>query len=417
MLQISSLPVELIQSIFILAAINYLDADGSILFEDRRRHLRPALTLSYVCSQWRSIALSTGQLWSHLVIFFSDSTSQELAMVAWQLKRAGSWPLDVILDTSGYFKYRTPSRTWMLIRDHFPRCQTISFPSLAPALYSILFPLPGSFPCLKNLSVQITDPGLSGLKCNSLFGSATFAPCLESLSLDGPHARMFDTVHLPALKSVHFLTIGMIDLHDVYTLLRDCVALTSLYLPLPIFRRELPFPASPLIFPHLSSLSISDCNLNNLIQCPSLRYLECWEYRGAIDRSNLSCVRELKMSFPMSPAEEWSPPAWMRDVETLTFLIYMGGIPGYRALCALEPIEPDLERYGSFLHFPGLRCFTVISLVSLPSVMRAGNTLRDLVAILRARADLQVFVSANIIARPEMLKDIPDHIRNRISAL
>ncbi|KAF8312970.1 hypothetical protein DL93DRAFT_2081651 [Clavulina sp. PMI_390] len=272
MLQIDTLPVELLQSIFLFATDNHQSKSSYVGFPARLEHLTPALTLTYVCSRWRSISLAMGRLWSHVVVFFSDSTAQELLMLTWQLERAGSCPLHVTVDTSGRFDRGGRSRSWEFIQHHLPRSQTLFFPNLEMTLHDFIFPLPGQFPRLKRITVRLASRHTLGLKA-SLFASATSVPSLESLDLRNPHAAMFNTIPLPQLNSIRFSSLGTLDLHSIYDLLRKCSALTHLFFPSPRGRYEVPSPFSPIILPQLSSLTVNDCKLDEEESQSTLRDL------------------------------------------------------------------------------------------------------------------------------------------------
>lgn len=63
------------------------------------------LTISHVCSRWRRLALSTGNLWTRIVLTFPSSDIQLSRTTAW-LSRSATYPLDLLLD------FRDPSWDW-----------------------------------------------------------------------------------------------------------------------------------------------------------------------------------------------------------------------------------------------------------------------------------------------------------------
>ncbi|KAK2461332.1 hypothetical protein APHAL10511_006859 [Amanita phalloides] len=76
------LPTEIIQRIFVLHAL----AHGEVYLPFRSTGVPPQQVVSHVCSEWRHIALSTGELWSDVVIAKFDQETLEMA--AMWLRRA-----------------------------------------------------------------------------------------------------------------------------------------------------------------------------------------------------------------------------------------------------------------------------------------------------------------------------------------
>ncbi|KAF8312969.1 hypothetical protein DL93DRAFT_1212271 [Clavulina sp. PMI_390] len=425
MVQISSFPVELIQSIFILATITCPNASAPTYYidaADHRRHLTTSLTISYVCSEWRSIALSTGQLWSRVIVLLSKSTTREMKILEWHLTRAGGCPLDVTVDSCGWYPRHspTPPILWGLIRPRFPQCRSLSLPWVTQDLHNIIFPLRGSFPYLEILDVWFRDAHPSDLAA-SIFDDPTSTPSLESLKLTNPHVRMLHNITLPMLKHFYFGYPRRTDIHEIYDLLRSCTSLTNLSFTSSRLGEDMPYPLSPVTLPALSSLSILDCDLDRVIRPSSLRYLECWGYRGAIDHNNLSSIRDLTLSFSASAtsfAQNWLPPAWMRGVEVLTMIGTPTGIPGCAALCALEPFHPDLGVSRKVSYFPCLKSLVIDVQVFLFGPTQARDTVRDLNSILAARVDLRARVSGRLIPEGEIeLSDLLDRFGSRVSFL
>ncbi|RDB27395.1 hypothetical protein Hypma_004349 [Hypsizygus marmoreus] len=92
------LPSELLSEIFLIATHDT---------EDRYHALLTPISLSHVSSRWRHVALSTGGLWTNIILTFPVSRAQISCAVSW-LRRSQSHPLDIFLD------FRDPSWDWEL---------------------------------------------------------------------------------------------------------------------------------------------------------------------------------------------------------------------------------------------------------------------------------------------------------------
>ncbi|KAG7440056.1 uncharacterized protein BT62DRAFT_840452, partial [Guyanagaster necrorhizus] len=64
-----------------------------------------AVHLSHVCSRWRNVALSTGSLWTDIIVTFPTSVGQLSCALTW-LRRSRVHPLDLYLD------FRDPDWDW-----------------------------------------------------------------------------------------------------------------------------------------------------------------------------------------------------------------------------------------------------------------------------------------------------------------
>jgi hypothetical protein len=90
------LPNELLSYIFLIA---------THCLEDRYEAILTPITISHVCSHWREVALSTGGLWTNLILTFPTSRGQLSRTVTW-LTRSQTYPIDIFLD------FRDPSWDW-----------------------------------------------------------------------------------------------------------------------------------------------------------------------------------------------------------------------------------------------------------------------------------------------------------------
>ncbi|KAF8632796.1 hypothetical protein AX17_004758 [Amanita inopinata Kibby_2008] len=94
------LPNDVLREIFIWCAC----AGGRTDIHQIRK-LAPQLVLSHVCSPWRQVALSTGELWSNVSVWLTSSSKVKTLDIAeiW-LKRAGNFPVYLHLDVSSKYE-------------------------------------------------------------------------------------------------------------------------------------------------------------------------------------------------------------------------------------------------------------------------------------------------------------------------
>lgn len=71
---------------------------------DRRDSMIP-FVVSHVCRRWRSVSLSTGNLWTSIILSFPMSLSRLYRATIW-LARSKHYPLDILMD------FRDPSWDW-----------------------------------------------------------------------------------------------------------------------------------------------------------------------------------------------------------------------------------------------------------------------------------------------------------------
>ncbi|TFK66302.1 hypothetical protein BDN72DRAFT_772168, partial [Pluteus cervinus] len=93
---IQGLPNELLSSIFAYATHQHHDPYYTILLP---------LMVSHVCARWREISLSTGALWTQLILTFPTSEGQLIRTAEW-LTRSKAAPLHILLDV------RDPGWEW-----------------------------------------------------------------------------------------------------------------------------------------------------------------------------------------------------------------------------------------------------------------------------------------------------------------
>ncbi|KAF9258760.1 hypothetical protein L218DRAFT_876384, partial [Marasmius fiardii PR-910] len=102
---IYKLPREVLSEIFSIATHQSDDPVSAISVP---------LTISHVCSHWRKISLSTGRLWSRLVLFYPAVDCDQVARTISWLNRSKSYPLEILLDL------RYPKWDWPASEDRHP---------------------------------------------------------------------------------------------------------------------------------------------------------------------------------------------------------------------------------------------------------------------------------------------------------
>ncbi|KAJ7478079.1 hypothetical protein FB451DRAFT_1395881 [Mycena latifolia] len=96
--ELDRLPNELLSAIFILA----IEQD----FHDESDPLTTSpTTISHICRRWRQVALTTGALWTKIVLTFPASDQQLTRTLTW-LARSKTYALDILLD------FRDPNWDW-----------------------------------------------------------------------------------------------------------------------------------------------------------------------------------------------------------------------------------------------------------------------------------------------------------------
>ncbi|KAF8312977.1 hypothetical protein DL93DRAFT_1213119 [Clavulina sp. PMI_390] len=403
MSRISELPVELLQHIFSLSIpattgsewpliIPVLEPHPTICSIDsnpRRRHLSIALAISYVCRQWRNIALSVGELWSRVIIQLFDRSPLETSIVEWQLRLAGTCPLDLESDLS---RTRNFLLDWIvspgsleLIQSLLPQCQSLRIPPISQELYSRIFPLHRQLPILKRIYIRIYLASGGKVKPpDPIFQNPAVAPALEGLHfwfIDYDRLNLVENIDLSLLKE---LSMGPLRVHlfpEFFSLLKECTSLTHLIFPLNWNQDFEVYPLHPIELPRLESL---------------LR----------MDSSNVPPIRSLTMLIPnlvFNMRQEWSPPMWMQNVELLSFPTNWFSPPTRAirsALCARSSGHGSYaqsELVALWTHFAKLKTLTIYMKLSELGSRGTHSMVQDLVAILDFRTDLRVQVQQKLI--------------------
>ena len=213
MLTINELPVELLLSIF-------LDCLTKSVFIRVPLDLnQPPWTLSRVCSKWRSVILSTPELWSYIQIQLVPTTSRSFQKHEEKVKnilaRSGSALL--FLSLTSFYNVFNPDEIRALV-PHLSRLRELDIVGVPGDFFSYL---PTSLPFLERVSVS------------RIFGFGTSTFSLE----EAPKLRVatFTTCSLSSLpfmfplSQIATMTFPNLSLHpvDVLRLLVQCKSLAE----------------------------------------------------------------------------------------------------------------------------------------------------------------------------------------------
>ncbi|KAF8298287.1 hypothetical protein DL93DRAFT_724447 [Clavulina sp. PMI_390] len=435
-MNVNSLPIELLQNIFALSiptvesiqwpimptmmsnAVIPESSHRSICSIDsvkHRWHLSTALSITYVCSQWRAIAVSTGELWSHVIVKLPNSSSIDGSIVEWQITRLGSCALDLELDASGVTDVDcdATSRALDLIRNHLPRCRSILLSRFSGAVYSRLFPLHGHLPMLQTLYIALPQSLPQGTY-HPIFDDSATTPSLHQLYFAPFHyfpLYVLTYTQFSALKRLCLSPTPPANFQLFYEFLTECTSVTDLVIPSIRDWHDMIYPLHPIHFPQLQALSTEDCELDRLVSAPTLRRLALHGYSGVADSSNLPRIQEFilpALSNAFSTQQHWSPPAWTLDVEVLSFPLGRHTIPTSSVLSALSARRTPLSgEAGSrqesqsplyvWEHFPQLKNLTFRAPKLWLTGVKTDIHVQDLIAILETRGNLCVQVPREVI--------------------
>ncbi|KAF8305240.1 hypothetical protein DL93DRAFT_2102126 [Clavulina sp. PMI_390] len=347
MAHINLLPVEILQYIFTLGSLGPLSLGHlrSLYRVGPRQHLILPLAISSVCGYWRAIALSTGLLWSTVVLYLPGSDmqpfQQNTAVIALQLQRVGNCPIDMVVESNSPSP-ATSSLEYLL--PLFPRCRSLVL-TLYRAQYSEIFPLSNLMPHLKLVSIYLI--GSSLYPDLPILCDPSVAPSLEEVKLDALSSPMLPTLSSSKLKHIQ---VGSVRPQDFPTL---------------------------------------------------------YEFIRKIDDSDVPLIRHLTLPHPimkMNRDEAWIPPMWTREVETLSVSHLSGhSISSLRAtLCALKPRQGEVEADANqeFMHFPSLKELELSMMAAWAfQPTDAKSVLKDLITIVEHRADLQLRVQEQLVSK------------------
>ncbi|KAJ7148926.1 hypothetical protein C8R43DRAFT_1007669 [Mycena crocata] len=201
---IDRLPNELLSTIFI-SAIEQHCHDESNPFTTS------PTTISHICRRWRQVALSTGSLWTNIVLTFPTSNEQLTRTLTW-LGRSKTYPLDILMDfrdqewdweedTHG-FRWEDMEAVLRLLLPFSPRWRTIElFTDTWAPIFAFLLrtrAVGSSLNCLEKLHLarcneyfatkdEIFEPTALSQHLPLFGGSEALVPRLREVSLSGVH--------------------------------------------------------------------------------------------------------------------------------------------------------------------------------------------------------------------------------------
>lgn len=209
--RILMLPVEITTEIFLF------DFGASLGLDDRdppgwrfagwtEKGESRAITLSAVCSQWRSIARSCPALWTHMGLYFSSEIKPNLQLekIAAFLQLSGDMPLSVEIEADQEDLPRAPLKSLKkLLTPHMQRCYSVQFKG-SIRFARVFFPLRGDTRGLRSLEVNCCSWGGNEVGTLKLVEN-NFCPPLVNFSLNingqlGKNRQFFDWTKLERLQ-------------------------------------------------------------------------------------------------------------------------------------------------------------------------------------------------------------------------
>ncbi|KAI9060826.1 hypothetical protein FKP32DRAFT_1760117 [Trametes sanguinea] len=182
------------------------------------------LRLTWVCRQWRMIALSSPSLWTYI---HCGKTPMDLAWVAAVIERSSGMPLDIKISPGG------DAESILRIvfeRNLAVRNLTVQIPSNKPhekQLPALLTLFPASMPALQALKLVASSERVVDAWHTYIPDRAQF-PSLRVLSLSGFHfpweSLLYESLHTLYLSSISYLPSAS----RFFQILKACPRLESL---------------------------------------------------------------------------------------------------------------------------------------------------------------------------------------------
>lgn len=238
---IRCIPPEILAEIFLYFAPNDQSHDNPAL-------TRSVILPSHVCRRWRSVALSTSQIWSYILFDIDHSSTinieRKLDRTATWLARAGGCPLSLkIVCLSQSIESQTRCRS--LLNMVLPHCVRWRYASIRmpPSMTGDLSVIRNKLPLLESLAIPIRSPksthpfeiapklqtfciigkskwtnirvpwaqlthcelgACTGLKCLDIMrlspNLTSFTACIDSFDTITPSTSSFQLAHLSTLK-------------------------------------------------------------------------------------------------------------------------------------------------------------------------------------------------------------------------
>ncbi|KZP22107.1 hypothetical protein FIBSPDRAFT_953196 [Athelia psychrophila] len=215
-------------------------------------HPNPTL-LASICSRWRSIALSSPELWASLrLIIKPHNLESQTALATMWLSRAGTHPLSICLDTIGTIG-REPSPDVQSLMDVLlARCEqwrTLELTLPTDLIKSLL----GATNRLDRLEkLTLGDNLVWDVIQSDISGMFATAPRLRSLKL----LHLFDLPQLPWRHLRELFMNGEISAHSCLDVLKTTFSLQKCDFFIMFTDRQSTHAPSSITLPMLQSLSV-----------------------------------------------------------------------------------------------------------------------------------------------------------------
>lgn len=371
------LPIETISEIFFQGLGEMDDFDGDAKYLNH---------ITSTCSLWRTIALLTPSLWTNVGWIDRDSGAvspalarRRLDRVSAYLERSGGMPVNLTVLVRGCSVSLCAS-IWEIFMPQLPRCHALSIVILVPQpkRLKLFFPLPAPVPRLASLQVQaLITPAT---RKSQIFADDIGTLPLQKLVLSSSfiNDRSMKNIPTKILTDVCIHTSDY-ELQTTLEFLRKCHALKRLKLLQYGTGLTTPLPdsISPLLFPRLMSLDISNndsLGFRGLILTPMLEELvlswssAAWIWPSARDHSTVisHCLHTLTIK-AFIPASLNNLSSLLQLHPTITKLNVQDSYLGVQLLSWLTGAEPasDSNEASNWSPYNGIRRLPILRSLSL----------------------------------------------------
>jgi len=197
---IRRIPPEMLSEIFLRCLV-----DGSDILNVGEA----PLLLSFVCSRWRTVTISTPRLWSTIRVYNPWCTSTTVEMIKTWLLRSSNSPLTLAIDAE-YIEDDASIRPCVdEIIPHCRRWKDVEF-HFGASLFSTFNAVAGSLPLLQRLHIDTLDtvyPFLDTFKVAPMLRDVTFAYNTSPTSFHLPwqQLKQCNALHIPAKDCLYLV--------------------------------------------------------------------------------------------------------------------------------------------------------------------------------------------------------------------